>query len=226
MLSENEFSLLYKIISNKYQTFEQISLNIESCFNNESNILIIKTLLILIDDNSINIHQKIISYYIIHHLHKKAKISNLILLPLVLDKLKKNENKIETNFLVDVFFNKIEYNNKTIEKYIEQNCSIQKLNINQLIIYWEKFYNDNLKDSNININIDCIKRPFIPKDKANSVIINNKIDNKINYKDLNLNFYKSNYMQLFDINNKLFENEPIWILPNLSHNFIWENNKG
>jgi len=223
MLSENEFSLLYKIISNKNQTFEQISLNIESNFKKESKMRIIHTLIILINDNLINIHQKIISYYIIYHLNKKEKINIISFLPLILEKLKKSGDKIETNFLVSLFFNEIEYNNKTIEKYIEQNCCVQKLNIDQLIIYWEQYYNDILKQNNININ--NIKRPCL-KEK-NSCNSNNKIFVKnLDNKDLNLNFYKSNYLQYYPVNNKLFENEPIWISPSLSHNYIWENAKG
>ena len=52
--------------------------------------------------------------------------------------------------------------------------------------------------------------------------------------NLNFNYYKPNYMSFCPISlnrniggsgKKIFDMEPIWLLPNLKHNFIWENEK-
>ena len=57
------------------------------------------------------------------------------------------------------------------------------------------------------------------------------LTNSINIEDeLSLNYYEPNYMSFYPINlnfgvegKKMFDMEPIWLVPNLKHNYIWEN---
>ena len=51
MLSENDLSLLYKIISNEKQTFSEISKMFNKNFNDDSKRKAINSLLILLEDN-------------------------------------------------------------------------------------------------------------------------------------------------------------------------------
>ena len=73
MLSPNDLSLLYKIISDKNQTFENISKVFQLNFNKDSQIKVSTTLLILLKDNLLNIYQRINSYYILYIISKKEK---------------------------------------------------------------------------------------------------------------------------------------------------------
>ena len=74
------------------------------------------------------------------------------------------------------------------------------------------------------------KNPFLSPTISNKVITDNKDiePNKINEKALDknkFNFIESPYMSYNPFNSKeLFQNEIKWILPNLKHNYIWENN--
>ena len=68
--------------------------------------------------------------------------------------------------------------------------------------------NNDIKNIDKNPNIDLLGN------------INNK--DKINEINLNFNYYKSNYMCSYPVNNCFLSSEPIWLIPYLKHNFIWE----
>ena len=57
MLSSNELSELYKIISDENQTFENISKSFSVSFNKCDQLKIAISLCILIKDNLLNLHQ-------------------------------------------------------------------------------------------------------------------------------------------------------------------------
>ena len=97
---------------------------------------------------------------------------------------------------------------------------------------WDKYYKEILKQKNINANKDGKIRPviydeknIISKNVNNSPnfdlvdIINN---NQLNSAILTLNYYKTNYMTYSPIYNELLPEEPMWLLPSLKHNFLWE----
>jgi hypothetical protein len=55
---------------------------------------------------------------------------------------------------------------------------------------------------------------------------NNNLNDYIDTKEeMSLKNFEPNYMSFYpSLNNKKFLNqEPVWIMPNLKHNFIWEN---
>ena len=233
MLSEKEISLLYKIISDDKQTFEEISKAFNSNFILESKIKAGTTLLILLNDNLLNIHQRIISYFILYDISKGDKNETNPFLCLILEKLNTSSDKNEQNFLIDFLCNQINYLNITIEKYLKENPKQQRINLTQIQMQWDKYYKEFLKQKNINVNIDDKIRPLIYDRKKNDIKnINNfpnfdllgNINNKKEVK-LNLNYFKTNYMSYFPVNNfsnGFFKAEPMWILPSLKHNFLWE----
>ena len=118
MLSQKDLSLLYNIISNKNQTFEDISKTFNTKFNNDSQVKAATSLLILLEDNVLNIHQRIISYYILYVLSNKEKMETNPFLSFVLERLRKSNNKGEQNFLIDFLCCKINYLNLTIDNYL------------------------------------------------------------------------------------------------------------
>lgn len=232
MLSPNELSLLNEIISDEKQTFEKISKKFDSHFNNESKVKATMTLLILLNDNILNIHQRIISYYILYENSKKERMETNPFLSLILEKLESSTDKAEQNFLVDFLCGQINYSNITVDKYINQNPKEQRINITQIKMRWDKYYKEILRQKNINIKADDNRRSVIYDRKNNEKNIDNHpnldlLQNMCNSGDnnFNLNYFKTNYMSYYPVNNfsnSFFNKEPIWILPSLKHNFLWE----
>jgi len=233
MLSQTDLSLLYKIISDKNQTFEEISKIFNTKFSKDSQIKAGTSLLILLEDNLLNINQKIISYYILYIISKREEMETSPYLPYILEWLRKSNDKIEQNFLIDFLCRQINYLNLTIDNYINNNKKEQRINTIQIQMQWDKYYKEILRKNNIKINKGDKTRPVVYDRKNNDIKnidnhpninllgnINNSIE--INDINLNLNYYKTNFMSIYPVNNSFLSTEPIWILPSLKHNFIWE----
>ena len=232
MLSPNELSLLYEIISDEKQTFEKISQKFDSNFNNESKTKATMTLLILLNDNILNIHQRIISYYILYEISKKERKDTNPFLSVILEKLERSTDKTEQNFLIDFLCRQINYSNLTVDKYLNQNPKEQRINITQIKMHWDKYYKEILSQKNINMKADDNRRSVIYDRKNIEKNIDNHpnldlLQNICNSEDnnFNLNYFKANYMSYYPVNifsNSFFNKEPVWILPSLKHNFLWE----
>ncbi len=233
MLSSNELSNLYKIISDENQTFEKISQSFSESFNKNDYMKIAVSLCILIKDNLLNIHQRIISYFIFYELTKNDTMETNPFLSIILERLQMTTDKTEQNFLIDFLCHQINYLNLTIDKYINKNPKEQRINTTQIQMQWDKYYKETLRKKNIIVNKDDKIRPIIFDRKNNDIKnidknpnidllgnINNK--DKINEINLNFNYYKSNYMCSYPVNNCFLSSEPIWLIPYLKHNFIWE----
>ena len=233
MLSQNNLSLLYQIISDDSQTFKKISENIKTIFLKENKSNIGTTLVLLLRDNLLNIHQRIISYYILFEISKQEKIVSNPYVPIILEMLQKSQNKNEQIFLEDFLYNQINYLDITVQNYLKDTTKELKIDLMQLIIQWNKCYKDILVNKNIYLKANDKLRPII-YDRKKSDIKNidnhkdlnlfndNNNDNNIEH-ELNFNYYNPNYMSYYPLNNNNFLNsEPIWIIPQLKHNFIWE----
>ena len=232
MLSSMDLSLLYKIISDKNQTFEEISKVFNTKFNKDYKTKAAASLLILLEDNLLNFHQKIISYYILYDISKQEKMETTPYLSFILERLRKSNDKIEQNFLIDFLCGQINYLNLTIDTYIKENRKEQRINTTQIQMQWDKYYKEILRKKNIIINKDDKIWPIINERKNNDIknIDTNPNDpntgllGNINKDEINFNFncYKSNYMNFFPVNNCFLSSEPIWLLPHLNHSFVWE----
>ena len=229
MLSSQDLSLLYKIISDKNQTFEEISKVFNSNFNKDSKNKAAASLLILLEDDLLNFHQKIISYYILYDISKREKMETTPYLSFILERLRKSNDKIEQNFLIDFLCGQINYLNISIDKYLKENPKEQRINTTQIQMQWNKYYKEILRKKNIVINEDDKIRPVINMRKINDIKNIDKNPNidllgNINKDEINLNFnyYKPNYMSFCPVNNCFLPSEPIWLFPQLKHNFIWE----
>ena len=97
---------------------------------------------------------------------------------------------------------------------------------------WDKYYKETLRKKNIKIEKDDKTRPVI-YDRKNIDIKNiyNKPNNNVlgdinnnNQINLNLNSFKTNYMSYIPVCNDFLANEPLWLVPFLNHNYIWEKN--
>ena len=93
MLSSNELSNLYKIISDEDQTFENISHTFSESFKESDYMRIAMSLCILIKDNLFNKTQRIISFYILYLLQKKLNYEISPFTPLILETIQKTNFK-------------------------------------------------------------------------------------------------------------------------------------
>lgn len=237
MLSQKELSSLYQLISDDSQTFEKISEEFYKIFKSENQSKVGITLLFLLRDNLLNIDQRIISYYILYEISRNDKPESNPYISVILQMLEKSQNKNEKIFLVDFLYKRINYSNMNARNYLEDNTRDLKVNLMQILIQWNKLYNENLKIKNIYLNSN---------DKIKSIIYDRKnvdiknIDNHTNLnllaygnnadaesieKEFNLNYFIPNYMGYYPGSNNTFINsEPVWIFPQLKHNFVWEKN--
>ena len=138
MLSSNELSNLYKIISDEDQTFENISHTFSESFKESDYMRIAMSLCILIKDNLFNKTQRIISFYILYLLQKKLNYEISPFTPLILETIQKTNFKIEQNFLIDFVNNQINYINTTVKHFLNDNS---EKNNHQNIHYLQMLYN-------------------------------------------------------------------------------------
>ena len=236
MLSQKDLSFLYQIISDDNQTFEKISQSYQNYFKKENQAHVGTTLFFLLKDNLLNIHQRIISIYILYQISINDKNESNTYIPIILEILHKNQNKNEHTFIMELLSNTFNCLNLTIRNYLNDNSKVFKTNNIKLQMQLDKFYEDKM---NIYLKVNDQIRPIIYDRKKMDIknidnhynlnLLNNDKDNNIE-KELNLNYFNPNYMSYYPNNNNNFINsEPIWLVPLLKHNFIWDkkdiNNK-
>lgn len=231
MLSPNELSKVYEIISDENQTFESISRSYEESFKNIDRLRIALSLCILIKDNLLNVTQRLISFYIIYLMKSKFNLDIGPFLPLIIETIQTTKCKTEQNFLFDLLNNQIDYIYSTVKNFLKDNTknSYNKSNIILLNNLYMQYSNDKITDNKMN---DYIRHFLYDRKKTDLRNIENhyniNLKNDINTEEeMSLNYFQPNYMTFYPrINNEKFiEKEPIWIMPHLKHNFNWEKNK-
>ena len=228
-MSQKELSKLYSFLSNDNQTFEQISKSFNEEFDIDTRNKALNVIIILLKDNMLNLSQRIISYFLLYNVPQKENMETNPFLFIILDKLKNSNNKREQDFLIDFLYKKINYLGKTINEYLNKKPKEMKINITQIQMQWDKYYKELLKQKNININSDGKIRPFVyDVNNVNIMDINNSfkkfnaLDNVNSENKNHLNYFKSDYMSFRPNNINFLSSEPIFLLPNLNHKFIWE----
>ena len=228
MMSPNELSKLYIYISDENQTFENVAKMFISQFNLESRRKAITSIIILLKDNLLNITQRIICYFILYNISKKDKMETNPFLIIILDNLKNSNDINEQNFLIDFLYKKINYVNKTIKEYLNEKKKEMKISITQIQIQWEKYYKELLKKMNINNNYKDKMRQIIydrnnfGRGGINKSFNSNAFSNVHNLNEINLNFFENNYMSFRPNNNNFVISEPVFLLPDIKHSFLWE----
>ena len=231
MLSPNELSKIFNIISDENQTFESISRSYEESFKNIDQFRIALSLCILIKDNLLNVSQRLISFYLIYFMKKKFNLEIGPFLPLIIEIIQTTKYKTEQNFLFDLLNNQIDYINSTVKNFLKDNTknSYNKSNIILLNNLYMQYSNDKITDNKMN---DYIRHFLYDRKKTDLRNIENhyniNLKNDINTEEeMSLNYFQPNYMTFYPrINNEKFiEKEPIWIMPHLKHNFNWKKNK-
>ena len=222
MLSSNELSNIYNLISDESLTFEELISKFNTIFDSSKYFMISMTLEILIKDHQLNIFQEISSFFILYFLNKEQKgysTFNALALKIL------NETKIKV--LKILLINLLQNNFNDIKvKIIEYIKMLEKYkyyeNIEKEII---NLKNEGYTHENINNRNYCALNPVINEKKLNNYkeIKNNIKEYFLNKK--NNNYSEIDYMSYYPYQKHyIFNNELKWIIPGLKHNFIWENN--
>ena len=230
MISQNELAKLYSYLSNENQTFEQIIKSFNEEFNIESRNKAINSIIILLKDNMLNLSQRIISYFILYNIPQKENTEANPFLFIILEQLKNSNDEREQDFLIDFLYKKINYLKMTIKQYLSQSKREMRINLTQMKLQWDKYYKEILAKNNINVKSNDKIRAII-YDRGRNDINSQNVNNITNYNVIpdvnilnqsNLNYFNIDYMHFKPINNNFVSSEPVILIPNLQHNFIWE----
>ena len=221
MLSPSELTTLYNIISDDTKSFEIISNTFQKTYSKSEQFKVGVTLWFLIKDNLLNLSQRLSSFYILYDMYKNEKLQSIPFIPIVLQTLNESKNKIEQQFLIDFIQNKIEYSKTPINIYIEDNEKNQNIIIPNLEDYWNNYKKQTEK---ISKSINDWMRPIIYDNKDNK---SNKIFNlnQLTPVEVSMKYFEPNYMSYYpNTNYTFYDDEPLWIIPTLKHNFIYDFN--
>lgn len=230
MISQKELAKLYSYLSNENQTFEQIIKSFNEEFNIESRNKAINSIIILLKDNMLNLSQRIISYFILYNIPQKENTEANPFLFIILEQLKNSNDEREQDFLIDFLYKKINYLKMTIKQYLSQSKREMRINLTQMKLQWDKYYKEILAKNNINVKSNDKIRAII-YDRGRNDINSQNVNNITNYNIIpdvnilnqsNLNYFNIDYMYFKPINNNFVSSEPVILIPNLQHNFIWE----
>ena len=230
MISQKELAKLYSYLSNENQTFEQIIKSFNEEFNIESRNKAINSIIILLKDNMLNLSQRIISYFILYNIPQKENTEANPFLFIILEQLKNSNDEREQDFLIDFLYKKINYLKMTIKQYLSQSKREMRINLTQMKLQWDKYYKEILAKNNINVKSNDKIRAII-YDRGRIDINNQNVNNITNYNGIpyvnilnqsNLNYFNIDYMCFRPINNNFVSSEPVILILNLRHNFIWE----
>ena len=216
MLSQSELTNLYNIISDELKTLEKISNSFQKIYNKSEQFKIGVTLWFLLKDNLLNLTQRISSFFLLYDMYKLDKGNTIPFIPIILESIKESKNNIEKKILINFLENNINYK-KSIKEILEDKTEIEISNL-------EEYYNQ--------YNKTIEKIPKIINDWIRPIIYE-KTDNKNNFilsqltpKEVSFNYFEPNYMSYYPNNQyPFFDNEPMWIMPSLKHEFIWDFNQ-
>ena len=238
MLSQNELSILNQIISDDSKTFENIADAFQKNFTKLDQFKVGLSLWIMIKENLLNLSQRLASFYIIYDMYRQEECKTTPFIPLLLESFEKSTINVEKKLLKDL----IEINSPspkvTIREYIENGKNLENIEISETDMdqYWR--FHDSIKDKCIQDNNDWIS-PVLYDNSENENSNNNNNDvtqneksqetmpvfdiSKMSPEELNFDSFEPNFLTYYPNSNQQFYNEePMWILPTLKYDFIWD----
>ena len=244
MLTQSELSTLHQIVSDDSKTFETIAQSFQNSFQKLEQFKVGLSLWIMIKQNLLSLSQRLASFYIIYDMYKQEDSKTTPFIPLFLECLEKSTINIEKKMLKDL----IEFNSFstkiTVREFIENGKNMDNINIpeNDLKQYWRM--HESHKDKCIQENTDFISPVLydntdldIDNNLDNKDIINNDVTqnvqnqenmpifdiSKMSPEELNFDSIEPNFLTYYpNSNNQFFQDEPMWILPTLKYDFIWD----
>ena len=239
MLSQNELSNLHEIISDDSKTFESIADNFQRSFTKLDQFKVGLSLWIMIKENLLNLSQRLASFYIIYDMYRQEDSKTTPFVPLFLECLEKSTINCEKKMLKDL----IEFNSPsakiTIREYIENGKNLENIEIPESEIeqYWRmhevqkdkcilqdntEYISPVLYDNTENENNNSSNNDITQNEKSQETMPTFDIS-KMSPEELNFDSFEPNFLTYYPNSNQQFYNEePMWILPTLKYDFIWD----
>lgn len=225
MLSQEELTSLFNIISDETRTFETIGNMFQKSFQKHDQFKVGVALWYLLKDSLLNLSQRLASFYIFYEIYRNELMSYTPFIPIILETLEASTNNVEKKFLVEFITTGVIKNPKNnIKNYIEDNRFIENVQVPDLKQYWQIFHNEREKFSNL--SGDWV-RPIIYEQDDNLTKIKDSPTpfnfTTLTKEELSFNYFEPNYMTLYpNASYSFFEDEPIWIMPGLNFDFLWD----
>jgi len=235
MLSENELSNLHKIVSDDSKTFEAIADDFQKTFTKIDQFKVALSLWIMIKENLLNLSQCLASFYIMYDMYKQEDSKTTPFVPLFLECLQKSTINSEKKLLKELIEFKFSSSKITIREFIENGKNIENVEIPETDLeqYWRMHYAH--KDKCFQENNDWISPVLYDnsdKENSNNDVTQNERSretmpafdiSKISPEELNFDSFEPNFLTYYPNSNQQFYNEePMWILPTLKYDFIWD----
>ena len=244
MLNQSEVGTLHQIVSDDTKTFESIAQSFQNSFEKFEQFKVGLCLWIMIKQNLLSLSQRLASFYIIYDMYKQEDSKTTPFIPLFLECLEKSTINIEKKMLKDLIeFNSFS-NKVTVRDFIENGKNMENIIIpeDDLKQYWRMHESSKVKS--IQENSDFISPVLYDNSDleaeqnfGNKDIINNDVTqnvqnqenmpifdiSKMSPEELNFDSIEPNFLTYYpNSNNQFFQEEPMWILPTLKYDFIWD----
>ena len=229
MISSNELSEVFKIISDENKTFRDIAQIYNELFKDKDKLRIALSRCILLKDNLLNITQRLISFYLLYLMKINFHIDVGPFLPLIIETIQTTKNISEQNFLFDFLNNEINYINSTVKNFLKDKTKVNynKTNVFFLQSLYQKYLLEKPKDKKMSnfirhILYDRKKTDIKHIDNHTSVNLPQYINTN---QEMSLKLCEPSYISLCPKlkNSEFIDKEPVWIMPQLKHNFNWDN---
>jgi len=226
MLSQEELSTLYTIISDDNKTFEQIGSAFQKSFLKHDQFKVGIAIWFLLKDDLLNISQRLACFYVYYEMYKSETTTNSPFIPIILETLETTESNVEKKFLVEfISVGNIKNTKTPIKQLIEENKYIDNVQIPDLKQYWQLFENE--KEKFVDISSDWIRPIIYEADDSNKKVTKENQPpfnfSNLSKEEISLNYFEPNYMTFYpNSSNQFFDDEPIWITPGLNFDFLWD----
>lgn len=222
MLNQDELTNLYNIISDDNKTFEYVGSSFQKSFQKQDQFKVGVTVWYLLKDGLLSLSQRLACMYIYYEMFKNEIMSYTPFIPIILETLESSTVNSEKKFIIEfISTGNIKVTKTTIKGYIDENKYIDNITVPDLKQYWQIFNNEREKFSNI--SGEWI-RPVIYE----NIDVKKETQSPFNFttlrkEEISFNYFEPNYMTFYPNSSyPFYDDEPIWIMPGLNFDFIWD----
>ena len=219
MLSQTELASLNQILSDDNKTFEGVATTFQKSFSKLDQFKIGVNLWCLLKENLLSLHQRLFSFYILYDMYKSEQVPTTPFIPLLLESFESSTNQSEKKLISDLLDFKFTQAKITAKQYIEEtkNESDPKVDIAQ---YW-KIHNLSKEESTKQIS-DWI-RPVIYETTEKKSEKSNFDFTQLTNDETSFSSFDPGFLTYYPNSSfKFYEDEPMWILPSLKYDFVWD----
>ena len=227
MLSPNDLSNLYSIISDETKTFESISSNFQKAYSKSDQFKVCITLWYLIKENLLNLVQRLTSFYLFYDIYRQESNPTTPFIPILLESLENSKINAERKLLSDLLDLNFTYSKMTIKDFMENNQNNEEIKLPDIEQLWKNY---NTTKEKISKEINDWIRPVIYDNNNGMNNIEKSPENlplfdlkQLSPEEISYNYFEPNFLTYYPNSNyPFYEDEPMWILPTLKYDFIWD----